>query len=290
MRTIIIGDIHGMLPELRALLQDTGFSKEDRLVLVGDLVDKGPDSAGVVRFLRTLRDNEFDVVLVLGNHEEKHARFRLARARTPAGVEIKMKGVEELTEITDRLLPQDVAFLDTAVLFYRIPDLDALVVHGGILPVTANLDDPTDKALRAKVVRVRHVTRDIQTRLTVELVLPYELSTHLETHLDEIPEWSQATIMKKVVRAAGEFITLGDEKPEDPFWADVYDGRFGHVYFGHSPFVIASEPVQFPHATGLDLGAVHGNRLAAAVVEPGCLPKFVTVQASGKFAASLWEE
>lgn len=35
---------------------------------------------------------------------------------------------------------------------------------------------------------------------------------------------------------SGAFIMRGHEKEGDPFWADVYDGRFGHVIFGHTPF------------------------------------------------------
>jgi hypothetical protein len=45
----------------------------------------------------------------------------------------------------------------------------------------------------------------------------------------------------------------------------MYDGRFGTVYFGHHVF-LAPAPVVFPHAVGLDLGAVHGGYLAAVIL------------------------
>ena len=48
MRTLIIGDVHGCLDELLALLGRAGRTPDDRVVLVGDLVAKGPSSAGVV--------------------------------------------------------------------------------------------------------------------------------------------------------------------------------------------------------------------------------------------------
>ena len=64
----------------------------------------------------------------------------------------------------------------------------------------------------------------------------------------------------------GRWVQLGKEQDEDRYWADIYDGRFGHIYFGHEAFEDAEFPVQFPHATGMDLGAVYGNRLAAAVI------------------------
>lgn len=288
-RTIIVGDIHGMLSEIRDLIQATGLTKEDTLVLVGDLVDKGPDSPGVVRFLRGLREEGFSVVLVLGNHEEKHCRYRLARAKAPTGQAIKMKGVEEMEAITSALSPEDVAFLDSAVLFHRIPEHNAVVVHGGILPVTRDLDEH-DKAMRGKILRVRHVTGVAHTKLTVEFDFPFEVDPAAVAEALRDAAWSEFAMVRSVVRPVGEFVSLGEETDADPFWADVYDGRFGHVYFGHSPFTLCQEPVRFPHATGLDLGAVYGNYLAAVILEPGYRDVTVTIRAAGKFATSFSED
>ncbi len=62
-----IGDIQGCCDELRALLERVGFSADrDRLWLVGDLVNRGPQSLEVLRFVRALGDN---VSVVLGNHD-----------------------------------------------------------------------------------------------------------------------------------------------------------------------------------------------------------------------------
>ena len=55
-RTIIIGDVHGMLRELESLLGRLQPTPGDTAVFVGDLVDKGPDSVGVVRRVRELAD------------------------------------------------------------------------------------------------------------------------------------------------------------------------------------------------------------------------------------------
>jgi len=46
-RTLIIGDIHGCIDELRALCDQVG---PDRIVSVGDMVDRGPDSEATWRF------------------------------------------------------------------------------------------------------------------------------------------------------------------------------------------------------------------------------------------------
>lgn len=53
-RVIAISDIHGNLPFLQALLKQVEFSSDDILVLVGDLLEKGTDSIGVLRFVMEL--------------------------------------------------------------------------------------------------------------------------------------------------------------------------------------------------------------------------------------------
>jgi hypothetical protein len=65
-RLVIVGDVHGMRKSLEALLDKVGFdkSKGDHLILVGDLVNKGPDSPGVVDLAMSLGASA-----VRGNHE-----------------------------------------------------------------------------------------------------------------------------------------------------------------------------------------------------------------------------
>jgi hypothetical protein len=67
-RLIIVGDVHGHLPELNRLLDKIGFDKEagDHIILVGDLVNKGPDSAGVVQFAMDIGAHA-----VRGNNEDR---------------------------------------------------------------------------------------------------------------------------------------------------------------------------------------------------------------------------
>jgi serine/threonine protein phosphatase 1 len=68
-RTIAIGDIHGCLAAFDALLKAIALTPEDTLVTVGDYIDRGPDSKGVVDRLLELRER-VNLVPLMGNHEE----------------------------------------------------------------------------------------------------------------------------------------------------------------------------------------------------------------------------
>lgn len=59
------------------------------------------------------------------------------------------------------------------------------------------------------------------------------------------------------------------------FWADEYDGRFGHIYYGHQPWKLDSVRIS-PYATGLDLNGVAGGSLAAAIINPNGTVEFCT--------------
>lgn len=68
MRTIAIGDIHGCRASLEALAEYAEFSADDTIVTLGDYVDRGPDSKGVIDFILDLR-TRMKVVSLKGNHE-----------------------------------------------------------------------------------------------------------------------------------------------------------------------------------------------------------------------------
>ena len=69
-RLIIIGDVHGCFEELKSLLNECLFNElEDILIFVGDLVNKGPNSVEVIRYVRDLSLKEV-AYSVIGNHDE----------------------------------------------------------------------------------------------------------------------------------------------------------------------------------------------------------------------------
>jgi serine/threonine protein phosphatase 1 len=68
-RTFTIGDVHGCLVQLDALLESIKFLAEDHVVMLGDYVDRGPDSKGVMERVIRLQ-NQCQLIALMGNHEE----------------------------------------------------------------------------------------------------------------------------------------------------------------------------------------------------------------------------
>lgn len=89
-----VGDVHGYSGALRRLLADVARDAEASrtterplLVFVGDYVDRGPDSSGVFDvILEAEAAGVFEVVLLLGNHEEALARFLAEPSFAPAWI------------------------------------------------------------------------------------------------------------------------------------------------------------------------------------------------------------
>lgn len=119
MRTIIVGDVHGCRIELEALLDRIGFASGDRLVFVGDLVARGPDSLGVLDVVRRT-----GAVVVRGNHEQK-----ILDARA---------GLCELSklhrDVAKALRPVDWSILESSRLWLDLPEHELRVIHAGVDP------------------------------------------------------------------------------------------------------------------------------------------------------------
>jgi len=66
----VISDIHGCSKTFKALIEKINLSKQDYLFLLGDYIDKGPDSVGVLDYILNLQRNNFQVFPLRGNHEQ----------------------------------------------------------------------------------------------------------------------------------------------------------------------------------------------------------------------------
>lgn len=125
-RTLVIGDVHGCLAELKALLREAGFRPyKDRLVLCGDLLDRGPDSIGVLRYVRSI-----GAECVLGNHEEKHLRYRRHVLRNRANPDYRIPMSKPHPAVHDLLSDEDFAFMESLPLTIDVGH-NTVVVHGG---------------------------------------------------------------------------------------------------------------------------------------------------------------
>lgn len=69
-RTLVIGDIHGCSKTLSCLLAAIRLEPTDTLYLLGDYIDRGPDSRGVIDIILMLQNEGFDIRPIRGNHEE----------------------------------------------------------------------------------------------------------------------------------------------------------------------------------------------------------------------------
>ncbi len=118
MRQFIIGDIHGCYDELQELLAKAALNSDDEIRSIGDLVDRGGDSAAVVEFFRTT-DNADSL---MGNHERKHVRWFEEEIEPAASQIITRKQIGEAE------YPDVIAFMSDLPQYMELPD--AVLVHG----------------------------------------------------------------------------------------------------------------------------------------------------------------
>jgi len=69
-RSFAISDIHGCAKTFHTLLDNLAFSKSDSLYLLGDFIDRGPDSKGVLDQVMFLKNDGYQVFCTRGNHEQ----------------------------------------------------------------------------------------------------------------------------------------------------------------------------------------------------------------------------
>ena len=67
----VIPDVHGHLATLKSMVKDRiALSKDDSLYFLGDYIDRGPESKGVIDFIINLQDSGYDINYIRGNHED----------------------------------------------------------------------------------------------------------------------------------------------------------------------------------------------------------------------------
>ena len=140
MRRFAISDIHGCIQTFQDLLLSIQLSEADVLYLLGDFIDRGPDTQGVIDTILDLREAGFNVQCLRGNHEQmfldalKGGERQKAAFLVNGGIEtLRSFGVSKVEEVPLRY----VHFMEA--LPYYIALTDYLLVHAGF---NGNIDDP----------------------------------------------------------------------------------------------------------------------------------------------------
>lgn len=148
-KTIAIGDIHGELAHLHRLWNKLPKLKStDTIVFLGDYIDRGPDSRGVIEFVRTLPERtSAKVVTLMGNHEQilldayDHEQYASLLPKNNGCLETYLSFTKDPSEAEAELLPrrlkvrewlpEDVyQWISALPLWYE--DERAIYVHAGL--------------------------------------------------------------------------------------------------------------------------------------------------------------
>jgi hypothetical protein len=137
--------VHGCLDELEALVRRCGGLAGARVLLVGDLVAKGPDSAGVVQWAR-----ESGARAVLGNHDAHVLRLR------PGAAAAARDAKPHHIAVAEALATADWKYLAALPLWLRV-GRGHLVVHAGLVPGVE-----LEEQEREHLLNLRSITADGQ--------------------------------------------------------------------------------------------------------------------------------
>jgi serine/threonine protein phosphatase 1 len=213
-RTFAIGDIHGDLEALQKLLAGLPpLNNEDTLVFVGDYIDRGPQSAQVVAFMRALPgQTPAKVVLLRGNHEDAWLRvvergwpefilpqgngclatLRSFLGKPPPRDDEGFSQEEFEPLLKGTFFPPDVVEWMRGLLYYY-EDEHAIYVHAGLNKGPDGYEHPRDthKQLALLWCRDKDFVRDYRGKLVIfghtgTMYLPPELSDYTPEDKEDV--------------------------------------------------------------------------------------------------------
>ncbi|MET7730725.1 polynucleotide kinase-phosphatase [Streptomyces sp. NPDC005402] len=130
----IVGDIHGCASELESLLGKLGYvdgvhAEGRTAVFVGDLVDRGPDSPGVLRRVMSMVKSG-NALCVPGNHENKYGRH--LKGRKVQHTHGLAETIEQMESVPDEFRAEVREFIDGLVSHYVLDGGRLVVCHAGL--------------------------------------------------------------------------------------------------------------------------------------------------------------
>jgi len=129
-RTIIIGDLHGCHIEALELLDKCQATTSDRVIFLGDLIDRGADNDKCVDLSMKIEKEQGSKACILGNHENKHISYR---DREERGQPITIISNEHV-KTRAQLYKEHHDYFKTLPTFIRIPEHNVVCVHAGVWP------------------------------------------------------------------------------------------------------------------------------------------------------------
>lgn len=155
--TWAIGDVHGCRDTLRAMVEDRiGLSKGERLILLGDYIDRGPRSRETLDYVRRLQNDGYDVIALRGNHDDLLIRARFSSLweqiwmRNGGDATMVSFGAQRVTDIS----MEYVEFIESMPFTLRCDPY--LAVHASL---NFELDEPLDDVHSMLFSRLSRVDR-----------------------------------------------------------------------------------------------------------------------------------
>jgi len=134
-RLFCVGDIHGCTNTHEDLVKNKiGWLKKDKIVFLGDYIDRGPDSKGVIDLIFDLYKKDYDVTCLLGNHEEMFIESDNDDEIFAFWVK-RCGGLKTLTSFNVASydeLNEDYKYFFKTLLHYKIINKKYIAVHAGL--------------------------------------------------------------------------------------------------------------------------------------------------------------
>lgn len=261
-RIIMVGDVHGSLNELKKLLTKLDYDKrDDKVILLGDFIDKGEDSIPVINFAI---QNEIDCVL--GNHEleilKRYSQFHAVKppvfsnSSHPINIE-ESYDLDEMMKIAKKLTSDHIHYLGNCSPIQSIgpvahvymkkskskakttgKPLNGLAVHGGLL-----WNKPLEEQSPDDITTIRNVLPPTWDKATDDP----------KSKVDGVKSkaWGKIWNQKQT-----EFVRQHEETSTELTLGDK-------VFYGHDA---KRGVVSMEFSQGLDSGCVYGKRLTAVVL------------------------
>ena len=187
----VVSDIHGCINTFRNLVEEKiQLKKDDELFLLGDFIDRGPNSKGVIDYLMKLIGEGFSVHPLLGNHEDMFLKafkgFNYFAQWMRNGAEMTLKSFK-LTPVIDSLdmVPNEYVRFFESFRYYICLD-DFILVHAGLN--FENEDPFEDKEAMIWSREFQYEGAPIENRIIVHGHTPNKLNKIEEAILDKKPD------------------------------------------------------------------------------------------------------